>query len=74
MDLECNSALFFYKVLWRDMQPIKPGKPGQIHSLYNKCTGFFYVHYTTHWTYGLASHLKDAAKQPGICDLQLNPF
>ena len=28
-----------YKVLWRSMQPIKPGMPGQTPSLYDKYTG-----------------------------------
>ena len=28
---------------------------------YNKCPGFFYVHYTTHGTYSFTSHPKDEA-------------
>ncbi len=50
-----------YKVLWRNMQPIKPGTLGRSPSLFNKCTGFFYVRYTTHRTNGFAPHPKDEA-------------
>ena len=28
---------------------------------HDKCTGFFYVHYTTHGTYSFTSHTKDEA-------------
>ena len=28
---------------------------------HDKCPGFFYVHYTTHWTYSFTSHPKDEA-------------
>ena len=31
-----------YKVLWRNMQPVKPGTPGRTPSLFEKCTGFFF--------------------------------
>ncbi len=50
-----------YKVLWRNMQPIKPGTPGRTPSLFDKCTGFFFVRYTTHGTNGFTSHPKDEA-------------
>ena len=30
-------------------------------SFYDKCPGFFYVHYTTHGTYSFTSHPKDEA-------------
>ena len=36
-----------YKVLWRNVLPIKPGTPQQTHSLFDKCTGFFDVRYMT---------------------------
>ena len=38
-----------------------PEAPGQAPSLYDKCPGFFYVHYTTHGTYSFTSHPKDEA-------------
>ncbi len=44
-----------------NIEPIKPGTLGQTLSLYDKCTGFLYVHYTTHETLGFMSHMKDAA-------------
>ncbi len=50
-----------YKVLWHNMQPIKPGTPGRTPSLFDKCTGFFYMHYTTHETNGFTSHPKEEA-------------
>ncbi len=50
-----------YEVLWRNMLPIKLGTPGRTPSLCDKCTGFFYVRYTTHSTYSFTSHLKDEA-------------
>ena len=34
---------------------------GQTPSLYDKCTGLFYVHYTTHRTNGCTSNPKDEA-------------
>ncbi len=40
---------------------IKPGTLGRTPSLYDKCTGFFYVRYTTHGTNGFTSHPKDEA-------------
>ena len=49
-----------YKVLWRNMQPIKPGTPGRTPSLSNKWTGLFYV-LTTHTTNGFTSYPKDEA-------------
>ena len=51
--------VMFYKVLWCNMQPTKPGTLGQTPSLIDKYTGFFYVHYTTHGTNGFTSHPKD---------------
>ena len=45
----------------RILQPTKPETPGQTPSLNDKCTGFFYVHYTTHGTYSFTSHPKDEA-------------
>ena len=50
-----------YKVMRRNLQPTKPETPGQTPSLNDKCTGFFYVHYTTHGTYSFTSHPKDEA-------------
>ena len=50
-----------YKVLWRNMLPIRPGTPGRTPSLFDKCTGFFYMRYTTHGTNGFTSHPKDEA-------------
>ena len=44
-----------------NLQPTKPETPGQTPSLNDKCTGFFYVHYTTHGTYSFTSHPKDEA-------------
>ena len=51
----------FYKVMRRNLQPTKPETPGQTPSLNEECTGFFYVHYTTHGTYSFTSHPKDEA-------------
>ena len=48
-----------YKVMRRNLQPTKPETPGQSPSFNDKCTGFFYVHYTTHGTYSFTSHPKD---------------
>ena len=45
-------------MLWHNMLPFKPGTSGQTPSLYDKLTGFFYVHYTTQYT---GSTAKDAA-------------
>ena len=45
----------------RNLQPTKPETPGQTPSLNDRCTGFFYVHYTTHGTYSFTSHPKDEA-------------
>ena len=45
----------------RNLQQTKPETPGQTPSLNDKCTGFFYVHYTTHGTYSFTSHPKDEA-------------
>ena len=50
-----------YKVLWCNLLPIKPGTPGRTPSLSDKCTGFFFVCYTTHGTNGLMSNPKDEA-------------
>ena len=47
-----------YKVLWRNVLPIKPGTPQQTHSLFDKCTGFFDVRYITDKTNGFTSHPK----------------
>ena len=33
--------------------------PGRTPSLFDKCTGFFYMPYTTHGTNGFTSHPKD---------------
>ena len=38
------------------MLPIKTGTPGRTLSLFEKCTGFFYMHYTTHGTNSFNSH------------------
>ncbi len=43
------------------MQPIKLRMPGQTPFLYDKYTGIFDVHYTTHGTYGFTSHPKNEA-------------
>ena len=51
-----------YKVMRRNLQPTKPETPGQTPSLNDKCTGFFYVHYTTHGAYSFTSHPKDYGK------------
>ena len=45
----------------RNLQPTKPETPGETPSLNDKCTGFFYVYYTTHGTYSFTSHPKDEA-------------
>ena len=37
-------STMLYKVLWRNLHPIRPGTPGQTPSLHDKCTGFFYMH------------------------------
>ena len=50
-----------YKVMRRNLQPTKPETLRQIPSLNDKCTGFFYVHYTTHGTYSFTSYPKDEA-------------
>ena len=50
-----------YKVLWRNKLPIKPGTPGRTPFLFQKCTGLFYMRYTTHRTSEFTSHPK--AKQ-----------
>ena len=42
----------------RNLRPTKPETPGQTPSLKDKCTGLFYVHYTTHGTYSFTSHPK----------------
>ena len=47
-----------YKVLWCNMQLNKPGTPEQTPSLFDKCTGFFYVHYTTHVTDGCTLQMQ----------------
>ncbi len=46
-------------VLWCNLQPTIPETPGQTPSLSDKCTGVFYMHYTTYRTYGLTSNPKD---------------
>ena len=51
----------FNKVMRRNLQPTEPETPGQTPSLNDKCTGFFYVHYTTHGTFSFTSHPKDEA-------------
>ena len=56
-----------YKVLCPNMLPIKPEHRGKPPSLYDKCTWLFYVHYTTHRTYGFSSHPKDAAMMVVSC-------
>ena len=52
------STLRVYKVLRRIKQP-HSGTPGRTPSLFDKCTGFFYMRYTTHGTNGFTSHPKD---------------
>ena len=47
-------------MLRRIKQP-QPGTPGRTPSLFDKCTGFFYMRYTTHGTNGFTSHPKDEA-------------
>ena len=42
-----------YKVMWRNMLPIKPETLGRTPSLYDNCTGFFYMNYTKLWDLGL---------------------
>ena len=49
------------RVLWRNVHPIKQGWQWRSPSLFNKCTGFFYVHNTTQLTNGFTSHPKDEA-------------
>ena len=64
LKFEINSlyiAPLIYKLMWHNMLPIKPGTPGWTPSLFVNCTGFFYVHYTIHRTYGFTSHPKDAS-------------
>ena len=67
MILNCKTHLYdstfvrVYKVMRRNLQPTKPETPGQTPFLNDKCTGFFYVHYTTHGTYSFTSHPKDEA-------------
>ena len=41
----------FYNVLWRKLLTIGPGTPGQTPSLFDKCTGFFYMRYITQSTF-----------------------
>ena len=48
------------RVLRRIKQPL-PETPGKPLLLSISTSGFFYVHYTTHGTYGLTSHPKDGA-------------
>ena len=51
-----------YKALWRNMLPIKLGTPwGEHPSIFDKYTGFFYMHFTTQGTNSFASHPKGAA-------------
>ena len=49
-----------YKVI-RRIQHSQPGTPGRAPSLFDKCTGFFYMRYTTHGTNGFMSNQKDKA-------------
>ena len=61
MDSETQYHLIrVYKLLWRIQQP-QQGTPGRTPSLFDKCTGFFYMRYTTHGTNGFTSHPKDEA-------------
>ena len=53
--------VMLYKVLWRNLLPIGPGTPGRTPSLFDKCTGFFYMRYITHGTSRLRSRPKDKA-------------
>ena len=46
---------------YKGLQGAQPGTPGQTPSLFDMCTGFFYMRYTTHETNGFTSHPKDAA-------------
>ncbi len=51
-----------YEVRCRILPPNQPETQGQPPLLFcNKCTGFFYAHYTTHGTNGFTSHPKDEA-------------
>ena len=50
-----------YKVLWRNVLPIKPGTPGRTPFSFHECTGIFNVHYITHKTNSFMSHPKDEA-------------
>ena len=59
--LNKGGQVMVYTVLWRIMQPIIPGSPGRTSSLFDKCTGFFYVGHTSHRTYAILSHPKDEA-------------
>ena len=45
----------------RRIQQPQPGTPGRTPYLFDKCTGFFCMHYTTHGTNGFMSHPKDEA-------------
>ena len=42
--------------------------PGWAASFFDNCTGFFYVHYTTHETNGFTSHPKDEAMVKCLAD------
>ena len=53
---------FHANVMYYNVQGAIPETPGQAPLLFHdKCTGFFYVHYTTHGTYSFTSHPKDEA-------------
>ena len=49
-----------YKVLWCIQQP-QSGTTGLTPSLFDKCTGFFYMRLHNTWDNGFTSQLKDEA-------------
>ena len=51
-----------YKVLWRNMQTIKLGTPGEPLHFSISALGSFMCVYTIHGTKGFTSHPKDEAK------------
>ncbi len=65
LDRYCTNT-FFSGVTWAGLVvrmelPTMPETSGRTPFLNDKCTVFFYVHHTTHRTYGIMSHLKDSA-------------
>ena len=71
--------LLYNKVLWSNMPQSNQEHLGEP-LFFKKCTGFFFVRYTTHRTNGFTCHPKDEAMvkclaQGHRCyDLVLNPL